>query len=137
MYVWRHIYICTYICAQGTRRGCLIPSNWSYSCLWATIWGLGTEPGSSTRARNQSHLSSVKSNGHSSTSSGLVAYACNQLPGGLSQENRYRFGASLGYIERFRLRELQHEALSYLKRNKSLPEFKVGPGYLVRSCPKI
>lgn len=127
----------SHICARGTRRGCLIPSNRSCSCLWKTIWGLGTEPGSSTRARNQSHLSSVKSNEHSSTSSGLVAYACNQLPGGLSKENCYKFGASLGYIERFRLRELKHKALSYLKRNKSLPEFKVDPGYLVRSCPRI
>lgn len=32
------------------RARCQIPWNWNYRCLWATMWVLGTKPGSSGRS---------------------------------------------------------------------------------------
>ena len=56
VYVYGH-FVCRGLCApymclvpMEDSRGCWIPWTWSYIWLWATMWVLRTEPGSSERA---------------------------------------------------------------------------------------
>lgn len=54
-YVYMWVSACidvyrVYAVPEGTRRGHLVPYNWSYRQWWATKWVLGTKPRSSARA---------------------------------------------------------------------------------------
>lgn len=58
----QHVYLCT-ICVPGVKGGwkkALSPLEWSYRCLWATMWMLGMELRSARRvasALQLNHLS--------------------------------------------------------------------------------
>lgn len=57
------IYLCT-ICVpdtHGCQKRCWISWTWSYKQLWADMWVLGNEPGSSARAASAQSLSYLSS----------------------------------------------------------------------------